>query len=55
MRNGWLHTGDVAVMEPDGYFRIVDRLKEMIVVSASTCTRRRSRRSCSTTRRSRAR
>jgi len=31
--NGWLHTGDVAVMDPDGYFRIVDRLKEMIIVS----------------------
>ncbi|MGA9161596.1 MAG: long-chain fatty acid--CoA ligase [Actinomycetota bacterium] len=33
VRNGWFHTGDVAVMEPDGYFRIVDRLKEMILVS----------------------
>jgi long-chain acyl-CoA synthetase len=33
IRNGWLHTGDVAVMEPDGYFKIVDRLKEMINVS----------------------
>lgn len=33
IRNGWLHTGDVAVMEEDGYFRIVDRLKEMISVS----------------------
>jgi long-chain acyl-CoA synthetase len=33
IRNGWLHTGDVAVMEEDGYFRIVDRLKEMIIVS----------------------
>jgi long-chain acyl-CoA synthetase len=33
VRNGWLHTGDVAVMDPDGYFRIVDRLKEMIIVS----------------------
>ena len=31
--NGWLHTGDVAVMDEDGYFRIVDRLKEMIIVS----------------------
>ncbi len=28
----WLHTGDVAVMEPDGYFRIVDRKKDMILV-----------------------
>jgi long-chain acyl-CoA synthetase len=33
IRNGWLHTGDVAVMDHDGYFRIVDRLKEMINVS----------------------
>jgi long-chain acyl-CoA synthetase len=33
IRNGWLHTGDVAAMEPDGFFRIVDRLKEMIIVS----------------------
>ena len=33
IRNGWLHTGDIAVMDRDGYFRIVDRLKEMILVS----------------------
>jgi long-chain acyl-CoA synthetase len=33
IRNGWLHTGDVAIMEEDGYFRIVDRLKEMVNVS----------------------
>jgi long-chain acyl-CoA synthetase len=33
IRNGWLHTGDVAVMDEDGYFFIVDRLKEMILVS----------------------
>jgi long-chain acyl-CoA synthetase len=33
IRNGWLHTGDVAVMDEDGYFFVVDRLKEMILVS----------------------
>jgi long-chain acyl-CoA synthetase len=27
----WLHTGDVAVMEPNGFFRIVDRKKDMIL------------------------
>jgi long-chain acyl-CoA synthetase len=32
-RDGWLKTGDVAVMEPDGYFKIVDRKKDMIIVS----------------------
>jgi long-chain acyl-CoA synthetase len=31
--DGWLHTGDVAQAEPDGYFRIVDRKKDMILVS----------------------
>jgi long-chain acyl-CoA synthetase len=33
IRDGWFHTGDVAVMDEDGYFKIVDRLKEMILVS----------------------
>ena len=28
--DGWLRTGDVAVMEPDGYFRIVDRSKDLV-------------------------
>jgi len=27
----WLHTGDIAVMEPDGFFKIVDRKKDMIL------------------------
>jgi fatty-acyl-CoA synthase len=27
---GWLRTGDVAVMEPDGTFRIVDRAKDLV-------------------------
>jgi len=31
--DGWLHTGDIAVMNADGYFKIVDRKKDMILVS----------------------
>ena len=30
---GWLRTGDVARMDDDGYFYIVDRKKEMVIVS----------------------
>ena len=31
--NGWLRTGDIGMMDEDGFFRIVDRKKEMILVS----------------------
>jgi long-chain acyl-CoA synthetase len=33
IQNGWLLTGDVGVMDADGYFRVVDRKKDMIIVS----------------------
>jgi long-chain acyl-CoA synthetase len=33
LRDGWLWTGDVAEMDPDGFMRIVDRKKDMILVS----------------------
>jgi long-chain acyl-CoA synthetase len=31
LRDGWLYTGDIARMDEDGYFYIVDRKKDMIL------------------------
>jgi long-chain acyl-CoA synthetase len=33
LKDGWLSTGDVAVMDDKGFFKIVDRKKDMIIVS----------------------
>ncbi len=33
LRDGWLHTGDIAVMSPDGYITIIDRKRDMIIAS----------------------
>lgn len=32
LRNGWLYTGDIASMDEEGYFTILDRKKDMIIV-----------------------
>jgi fatty-acyl-CoA synthase len=31
IRNGWFHTGDAAVVHPDGYVEIKDRIKDVII------------------------
>ena len=31
IKNGWLHSGDIAIRDDDGYYFIVDRTKDMII------------------------
>lgn len=33
LKGGWMYTGDVCEMDEDGYFYVVDRLKDMVIVS----------------------
>lgn len=30
-KNGWLHSGDLGVKDPDGYYRVTGRIKDMII------------------------
>jgi long-chain acyl-CoA synthetase len=32
LQDGWLRTGDIVVLDPDGLIRLVDRIKEIIIV-----------------------
>jgi fatty-acyl-CoA synthase len=39
-RNGWFHSGDLGVMDEDGYLRVVDRKKDMIKTGAENVASR---------------
>lgn len=44
-RDGWLKTGDIAKRNRKGFFRIVDRKKELIKYNVSACVHCRAQRS----------
>lgn len=43
--DGWMHTGDLAEMDPSGYVRIAGRIKDLVVRGGENISPRRSRNS----------